>query len=76
MKHKASKRKRKWIQKAIKRPGRITRLCQQMGHKKVTEACLEKLKKRAKKTGDRSLMSAVNLAKRFRSGDLSRRKKS
>ena len=62
--------KKKWIQSAIKREGRITRLCKQMGHKGVTKSCLQRLKAKAKSSGDRSLMSAVNLAWRFKYGDL------
>ena len=69
-----AKAKSKWIQPAIKRPGRITALCKAMGHRSVTRECLQKLKSRAKRTKNRSLMSAVNLAIRFKYGDLSKRR--
>ena len=65
--------KEKWIQGAIKRPGRIQRLCRRLGHKSVSKSCLDELERRAKKRGDRSLLSAVNLARRFKYGDLSKR---
>jgi len=69
-----AKPKKKWIQSAIKREGRITALCRLKGYRSVTKECLEKLKATAKRTKDRSLMSAVNLAYRFKYGDLSKRR--
>ena len=65
--------KEKWIQGAIKRPGRIKRLCKRLGHRSVSKSCLDEIIRRAKKRGDRSLLSAALLAKRLKYGDLSRR---
>ena len=62
----------KWIQRGIKRPGRTTRWCKSHGFKSVNKACLIKMKATAKKTGNKSLLSAANLAWRFKYGDLSK----
>ncbi len=58
---------KKWIQKAVKRPGRMKEYC----GGKVTQSCIE----RAKRSKSRSLRSAANLAERFRSGEFKHRKK-
>jgi len=49
---------KKWIQKAVKRPGRITKAC---GGKPSCE-CIDRLSKNKNK----SLASAARLAKRFK----------
>ena len=59
---------KKWIQKAIKRPGRIRRLLGKKEGEKITMADLDRLEARAK--GNRSLQAAINLARRFVSGDI------
>jgi len=57
---------KKWIQKAVKRPGRMERWCKRNGYSSVTCECLRKAKAVAKKRGDKSLMSAANLGMRFK----------
>ena len=39
---KMRKKKKKWIQGAIKRPGSFTAYCKSLGFKGVTNACIEK----------------------------------
>jgi len=51
-----------WIQKAVKRPGRLTRACKKRGYKKATCACANEI---IKTTEDKSLKSAAILGKRF-----------
>ncbi len=67
---------RKWIQKAIKRPGRIRRLAERLGlikpGQKLTRAAVNAIIQRAKQQGDRSLLSAALLARRFVAGDLAK----
>jgi len=65
------KRKKKWIQGAIQRPGRMIQYCKRKGYKGVTEECLNE----AEKSGDKSLVAAARLARRFRSSELQKGKK-
>ena len=60
-------RKKKWIQKAVKRPGAMTAWCNRRGFDGVTDSCLALAKKVAKKRKDKRLMGEAVLAKRFRS---------
>lgn len=60
----------KWIQGAIKRPGRTTRWCKRHGYKGVTKACLMDMKRTAKKRHDKSLLGAAVFAWRRKFGDL------
>lgn len=62
--------KGKWIQGAIRKPGRIRKLLGKKPGEKITMAELRGLRARAK--GDRSLQSAISLAERFVSGGISR----
>jgi len=64
---------RKWIQKVVKRKGRVHKyLSRVYGKKALTEKGTIKMKylnmaiKRVKKTGNRSLLSALLLAKRLK----------
>ncbi len=70
---------KKWIQAAIKRPGRIRRLAERLGlikpGGKLTTTAINAIIRRAQEKGDRSLLSAANLAKRFVAGDLAARRK-
>ena len=65
-------RKRKWIQRAIKRPGAMTEWCKQRGYDGVTDGCLAEAKAVARKRKDKTLMGRAVLAERFRKGDLSK----
>ena len=58
---------KKWIQKAVKRPGAFTAWCKAHGFDGVTDSCIAQAKKIAKKRKDKKLMGQANLAKRFRS---------
>ena len=51
-----------WIQKAIKRPGRLTRACRRRGYKKATCACADEI---IATTKNKSLKSAAILGKRL-----------
>ena len=55
-------KEKKWIQKAVKRPGRLTRACKQRGYQKATCECADEI---IKTTKDKSLKSAAILGKRF-----------
>ena len=73
------KRKKKFIQQAIKREGRLQRLAAREGGLNpdgtIKMSWLLKKKKQAMQRGDRSLLGAVNLAIRFKKGDLARKRK-
>ena len=64
--------KKKWIQSAVKRPGAFTQWCKRQGYSGVTDSCIARAKKIAKKRKDRKLMARATLAQRFRKGDLAR----
>lgn len=53
----------KWIQKAIKRPGRMTRECRKRGYESATCECMREI---AKTTKSRSLRSAAYLGLRLK----------
>jgi len=40
-----AKKKEKWIQEAIKKPGAFTQWCKRQGYEGVTQECIEKGKK-------------------------------
>ena len=68
-----ARRKRKWLQKAIKREGRVRRYLRRVyGSKAFTRKgtikveYLNKAERRAEKTGNLSLERAIILAKRLR----------
>jgi len=58
---------KKWIQKAIKRPGALRRVARRLGlikgDEKLSNEDLQKLKEHAKRTGNTRLLRQVNLAK-------------
>ncbi|MBO8180486.1 MAG: capsid protein VP2 [Archaeoglobus sp.] len=61
--------RKKWIQEAIERPGRVRRYVKRLfGNKAFTKegkiklSYLRKAKKRAERTGNTSLVKAINLA--------------
>jgi hypothetical protein len=60
----------RWIQRAIRNPGALRRTAKRMGlikgDEKLSEADLNKLASRARKTGDTTLMRRVNLARTLR----------
>ena len=60
--------KRKFIQKAIKRKGRLRRLLNKRPGETITEEELDMLERRARSKGDKSLLEAVLLARRLKSG--------
>lgn len=71
-----AKPKQKFIQKAIKRPGRLHRLLGKSEDEEITEAELNMLERRAKRMGGKrgkSLLAAVNLARRLKK--MARRRK-
>ena len=57
----------KWIQKAIKKPGALRATAKRRKRLKEGETLsasdLDKMKKKAKQTGNKKLMARVNLAK-------------
>ncbi|MCS7119570.1 MAG: capsid protein VP2 [Archaeoglobaceae archaeon] len=66
-------KKEKWIQKAIKRPGRVRKYIARLYGKKafnkdgsIKASYLKKAEERAKKTGNTSLVRAINLAQTFK----------
>ena len=68
-----ARRNKRWIQKAIKRPGRVRRYVKRLfGDKAFTKdgdikmEYLRKAKKKAEESGNRSLISAINLAIRLK----------
>ena len=70
-------RPRKFIQKAIKKPGALRATARRLGllkgkDDKLSASDLEALERRAKRTGDTTLLRRVNLARTLRK--LSRRK--
>lgn len=60
-------KRKKWIQKAIKRPGALRRTAKRLGiikgDEKLTEAKLAKLAAHARKTGNKTLLRRVALAR-------------
>lgn len=54
------------LQKAIKRPGRMTEWCKKHGYASATCSCLQKAKAMAQKKGDRSLLGAATLGLRLK----------
>lgn len=58
--------KKQRLQKAIKKPDRMTRLCKRMWYTKATCECLQKIKAQAKKKKNRSLLSAAILGLRLK----------
>jgi len=73
----SQKKKKKFIQKAIKRPGRLREMAKREGaitkDGKISTVWLRKKKAEAQRRGDTSLVAAINLALRFKSGDLSKK---
>lgn len=65
----ASKKSKKWIQKAIKKPGSFTAYCKSKGYSGVTSACIEEGKKSKNPTIRKRAVLAETLRK------LSRKKK-
>ena len=59
---------KKWVQKAVKRPGRMMKWCKSHGYKGVTMSCLQEAKAVAKKRDNKSLAAAAQLAIRFKKG--------
>jgi len=50
-----AKKKKKWIQGAVKKPGAFTAYCKRQGYGGVTNACIAKgLKSRSRKTRQRA----------------------
>lgn len=76
---KQKKKKKRFIQKAIKRPGRLRKIAAKEGgltkDGRIKKTWLAEKKREAKKKGDKSLLSAIILAERFKSGDLSKKKR-
>ena len=63
------KKDRRWIQKAIKRPGAFRAWCRRRGYEKVTKACIDEGKRSADPTIRRRAVLAETL------GRLRKRKK-
>jgi len=61
-------KKRKWIQRAVKRPGAFTAWCKKHGFSGPTKACIVYAKKVAKKTGNKSLMGQALFAQKAKKG--------
>jgi len=57
---------KKWIQKVIKRPGRMRRWCKARGYPGATCQCLRSALSIAKKRGDKSLAGAARLGLRLK----------
>lgn len=79
-KGKYSRKRKKWIHKAIKKPGRVRRqVYEEEGDKgfyrngDIKPSAIKKAKAEAEKDHDRSLVDADDLALRFESGDLHHR---
>lgn len=60
---------KKFIQSAIKRPGRLRRMLGKKPGEKITSAEFASLAKKAKKTKNKSLASAVSLGRRLAGGE-------
>lgn len=77
MAKKIALRRKKWIQGAVEREGRIRRLLGKKEGEKITVAELDALEARLRRQGklDRSLSSAITLARRFVSGEFRRQRK-
>ena len=56
------KKKKKWIQGAIKKPGSFTAWCKRQGFKGVTQACIEK----GKRSKNPKIRKRANLAQTLR----------
>lgn len=60
-------KKKKWIQQAIKHPGALRATAKRLGYiqgdGKLTLSVLNKLAEHARKSGNRTLLRRVNLAK-------------
>lgn len=62
---------KRWIQKAIKRPGALRRTARRLGllrgkNDKLSKSDLDKLESHARKTGNTRLLRQVNLARTLR----------
>ena len=64
----------KFIKGAIKHEGRLRGMLHKKPGENISEAELDMLAAKAKKTKNKSLAAAVALARRMKSGDLSHRK--
>lgn len=62
----------KFIQKAVKQPGRLRAMLHKKPGEEITQAELNTLEAKARRTKNRSLMSAVQLARRFKSKEFKR----
>jgi len=57
------KKDRKWIQKAIKKPGAFRAWCKSRGYEKVTQACIEEGKRSSNPTIRRRAVLAETLSR-------------
>ena len=62
----SSSRPKKWMQKAVKRPGAFTAWCKRHGYGSATHACIAHARKVAKKTGNTRLGRQAVLARTFK----------
>jgi hypothetical protein len=60
---KKGKKKKKWMQESIEKPGSFTAYCKSKGYKGVTDKCIEE----GKKSPDSTTRRRANLAETFRS---------
>lgn len=74
-KKRRGRKKKNWVQKAIKNPGAFHAWCLAHGHKKVTKTCIQQAKRIAKKTGNTTLMRRAVLAETLLKLQKKRRKK-
>ena len=57
---------KKWLQKAIKRPGAATEWCKRRGYRGATCTCLREMLRIGKKRNDRKLISRATLGMRLK----------
>jgi len=58
--------KKKWVQKAIKRPGAATAWCKKRGYAGSTCQCLQRMLNEGKRRNDRTLISRATLGMRLK----------
>jgi len=61
---KVSKKKEKWIQDAVEKPGSFTNYCKRKGYKGVTQECIDEGKRSPDKTTKRRAELAETLRER------------